>query len=119
MTEVLDIAPALVWMAALTSIIAFGSTVWSLMTSPAKRNGEHIGVLFKQTEALELRVAAIEQAQAQLPTKDDMHVLHLGMAEMRGDVRVMSAAMEGNMKVMQRLENIVSRHEEHLLGAKR
>lgn len=66
------------------------------------------------------RISSLEQTVRSLPGKDDMHALHLGMAEMRGDLREMRAAMEGNTRIMGRLENIVTRHEEHLLdGAKR
>lgn len=66
---------------------------------------------------LERRTALTEQTLEGLPGSSDMHQLHLGMAELRGDLREMRAVMEGNQKIMVRLEDIVTRHEQHLLGA--
>lgn len=49
----------------------------------------------------------------------DPHQLHLTVKDMQGDLKTMNAVMEGNNKIMGRLELIVGRHENHLLdGAK-
>ncbi len=66
------------------------------------------------------RLQSAEQTLQMLPGKDDFHTLSLTLAEMRGDMREIRAVMDGNQKVMVRLESIVTRHEDHLLdGAKR
>ena len=44
-----------------------------------------------------------------------MHQLHLAMKEMQGEMKTTAAVMEGNNKIMSRLEDIVARHENHLL----
>ena len=119
MTE-LSLAPVIAWASAIALLLSVGTTVWNIFSGPSRQNGARIGAQGKEIDALALRVAALEQKQSVMPTKDDMHALHLGMSEMRGDMREMRAAMEGNMKVMGRLETIVTRHEDHLLeGSKR
>lgn len=66
------------------------------------------------------RIAALEQTITVMPDKDDMHKLQLEMVKMTGSLGQMQAVMEGNAKIMERLETIVSRHEDHLLeGSKR
>jgi hypothetical protein len=115
-----SVATILLWAAAISTLISVATVIWNIFSGPSRKNGERIGAQGKETSALSLRVAALEQKQSAMPTKDDMHALHLGMSEMRGDLREMRAAMEGNMKVMGRLETIVTRHEDHLLeGSKR
>lgn len=66
------------------------------------------------------RIATLEQTITVMPDKDDMHRLQLEMVKMTGSLGQMQAVMEGNAKIMERLETIVSRHEDHLLeGNKR
>lgn len=66
------------------------------------------------------RIASLEQAIQAMPGKDDMHSLQLELVKQTGALAEMRAVMEGNQKIMARLENIVSRHEDHLLdGGKR
>lgn len=65
------------------------------------------------------RLASVEQALRGQPTKDDMHQLHLVLKEMQGEMKTMAAIIDGNNKIMSRLETIVGRHEEHLLDGGR
>lgn len=74
----------------------------------------------KRMDRHDQRIASIEQTVKEMPGKDDMHKLELQMARIGGTMERMEAVMEGNQKIMSRLELIVSRHEDHLLdGAKR
>lgn len=114
-----SVASVLLWVAALSTLVSFGTVIWNIFSGPSRKNSERLTAQGKELDALGLRIAALEQAQRMMPSKDDIHGLHLGMAEMRSDLREMRAAMDGNMKVMGRLEAIVTRHEEHLLEGKR
>ncbi len=68
----------------------------------------------------ERRITSLEQTVAALPDRGDIHKLELHMTRIGGTMERMEAVMEGNQKIMSRLELIVSRHEDHLLdGAKR
>ncbi len=63
----------------------------------------------------ENRLTSVEQTVNGLPGKDHIHDLKLELAGMKGELREMRAVMEGNNRIMGRLETIVSRHEDHLL----
>lgn len=66
------------------------------------------------------RITLLEQTVTVMPDKEDMHRMELELAKMVGALGQMQAVMEGNAKIMERLETIVSRHEDHLLeGNKR
>ena len=106
--EVLDISPAVVWVIALTQLLTFGLTIWNLLSSPSRTNG-------KRLDVIDGRVQAVEQTQRSGPTKDDLHGLELALGDLKGEMKAMRAAMDGNSKIMERLETIVSRHEDHLL----
>lgn len=67
----------------------------------------------------EARVSSVEQTLQAMPGRDEMHKIELGISEIRGDMRALSASMEGNSKVMLRLEAVVSRQEDHLMNGAR
>ena len=65
------------------------------------------------------RIASLEQTVTVMPDKDDMHRLQIEITRMVGKLGQMQATMEGNAKIMERLELIVSRHEDHLIDGAR
>ncbi len=69
----------------------------------------------KRMDRHENRIAAMEQTVQSLPDKDDVHAMQIEMVKQTGSLNEMRAVMEGNAKIMARLEAIVSRHEDHLL----
>lgn len=78
-----------------------------------------LAALGGRADGQEARIAAVEQAMGALPGQDHIHAVQLSLADMRGELREIRALMQGNGAVMQRLEAIVTRHEEHLLEARR
>ena len=64
----------------------------------------------------EARIAKLEHTVQSLPAKEDVHKLQLQLVRMEGMLSKMDAVMEGNAKVMARMDTIVTRHEDHLLG---
>jgi hypothetical protein len=61
------------------------------------------------------RIDRMEQTLQGMPGKDDMHALQLELIKQTGAMEKMAAVMEGNAKITERLEIIVTRHEQHLL----
>lgn len=60
------------------------------------------------------RIAWLEQTIQSMPGKDDTHRLEILLAEMAGDMKAMRTAMDGMRSSLQRTEDIVGRHEDHL-----
>ena len=63
----------------------------------------------------ETRLNALEQSIKSMPTREDMHSIQIAMERMNGAMGRMEAVLEGNAKIMTRLETIVTRHDDHLL----
>jgi len=61
------------------------------------------------------RLASIEQTLRGLPAKQDMHELQISITELKGELKTMAAVIDGRNRLMERLETIVERHEDHLL----
>ena len=113
--QVLNISPVVVWVIALSQLLTFGLTIWGLMSSGARSNGKKLEEHAKRIDGHDQRIASVEQLIDGLPTKENVQSIALAMARMEGDIRVMRAEMEGFMDIMNRLEAIVSRHDNHLL----
>lgn len=128
--ETTSVQTLVIWALALTAIINFGTNLWTIFSGPSRRNAvslaEHAALLSR----IEARVQSVELHQGALPTmevvhksaeatKQVMHQLELALSDVRGDIREMKAVMDGNTKIMARVENIVARHDDHLLDGKK
>lgn len=118
--EVLNISPLIVWAVALSQLLTFGLTIWNLLASGSRTNAKTLADHAKSLGEHHLRLASLEQKQTQLPSANDLHALELTMEQLKGEMRAMTATMQGQTGIMERLELIVGRHEQHLLdGSKR
>jgi phage shock protein A len=84
------------------------SAQFEQLSQERKADGERM-------ERLDARIASMEQSMRILPGRDDLHELQLSMRSMQGDMKALTAVMEGNAQIMTRLETVVGRHEQHLL----
>lgn len=64
------------------------------------------------------RLASMEQTLRGLPAKQDMHDLQISITELKGELKTMAAVIDGRNRLMERLETIVERHEDHLLDGR-
>lgn len=86
----------------------------------AKAIAERFQLGSERMDRHDQRLSSMEQTLRTLPDKEHLHELQLAIAGLQGDLKAMTAVIDGNNKVMTRLESIVGRHEDHLLdGAKR
>ena len=92
-----------------------GVVLWNIFSGPSKRNAAKLEEHGKAIDSHGQRLSVMEQAQKAMPSRDDVHRMALTMTEMQGDIKAMRVEVEGNMAIMERLEAIVSRHENHLL----
>jgi hypothetical protein len=105
----------IVWALALSTLINFGALIWNIFSGPSKKNGARLDAMAQTLAALDHRLSSVEQSQRVLPSKDDMHELELAMERLKGEMKTMSQVMAGQSAIMERMEAIVGRHEDHLL----
>ena len=118
--QVLNISPIVIWVIALSQLLNFALTVFGLLASGSRSNADKIKAHATKLEDHGIRIGSIEQFHAMQPTTKDFHDLELVIEQLNGKLATMSAVISGNVAIMERLESIVSRHENHLLeGGKR
>ena len=111
----LNINSAVVWVVVLTQLLNFGLMVWNLMSSGSRANTKKIEELEARLGRHDLRLNSVEQSLRSGPSPGDMHTLELAMEQLKGELRTISAVISGHVAIMERLEAIVGRHENHLL----
>jgi hypothetical protein len=110
-----SVANLLLWVSAASLVLSFCTAVWTIFSGPSKKNSTKIDTLTDKVAAIDRRLGDIEQSQRALPSKDDMHELELAMERLKGEMKTLSQVMNGQSAIMERMEAIVARHEDHLL----
>lgn len=72
--------------------------------------------LRKEYAALEGRVSKIETCMDNTPSGAALHELSLSIAGLRGDLKVATEKIGGLGQVVNRVEQVVARHEDFLLN---
>lgn len=96
--------------------LSIGAMVYAFFASRKKDNAQQFEGVNARMDELEHRLTRTEARLDNAPSSEDIHGLQLQMERMSGGLGKVVAVMEGNAKIMERLENIVSRHEDHLLN---
>lgn len=93
-----------------------GSIVYTFIATRRKDVDRRIDELNARLDRQDRRLASVEQGVSLQPGKEELHAIQLEIARMGGQLGRVEAVMEGNAKIMERLEKIVGRHEDHLLS---
>lgn len=97
-------------------LLSFGAIIYTFISSRRKDTDERFKDGSKRMDRHDMRIVALEQTVQAMPGTGDIHALQLELVKQTGSLAEMRAVMEGNAKIMARLETIVSRHEDHLIG---
>lgn len=108
------------WTISIPVLVSLGTVIYTHLRTRRTGVDDRFKAGSERMDRHERRIQSIEEKIAAAPGQNDIHSLHLDIAKMTGAMGRMEAVMEGNAKIMMRLETIVSRHEDHLLsGTKR
>lgn len=107
------------WIRVIGFVLSIGAIVFTFFRTRREDVDERFKTGSERMDRHEARISKMEQTVQSLPDKDDVHAMQLEMVKQTGSLNEIRAVMDGNSKIMARLEAIVSRHEDHLLeGAK-
>ena len=103
-TEVLNISPFVAWVLALSVILNFALSVWGLLASGSRTNARKLEGHSDQLTAHNGRIAAIEVAQREMPTGNDMHVLEMSMSKLQGSLDVLTERLKPLKAMTERMQ---------------
>lgn len=80
----MDLQPLVPWLAFLLSISAIGTQIYSLFTSPSRRNAEEIGKIKTDQASHDRRIQSVESELKHVPDRQTIHKLELFMEKLSG-----------------------------------
>lgn len=98
----------------LAFVISIGVGIYAFFVNRRKDVDQRFHDGTQRMNRLQERISTIEHEVKQMPGKDEVSDLRVMLADMGGDMKAMTATMLAMSKSMERLENSVSRHEDHL-----
>lgn len=107
-----------IWALALTTLMNFVTNVWTIFSGPSKRNAAALAEHAKLIDDMQGQLQSVQLKQAAQPTTETMHQLELAMEQMRGEMKATAVQMKAQTEIMERLEAIVGRHDNHLMGGR-
>ena len=114
----MEFDPTFTWsnlLAMITLFVSVATAFYAWFSSRRANVDDRFKAGSDRMDRHENRLVRVEQSLEVTPSREDIHKLELSMAQMNGTMTRIEAVMEGNQNIMTRLENIVSRHEVHLL----
>lgn len=97
------------WMIALAVQFFIGWLLWSARAAFASK--KDLQAQEVRIEGLHLKIVEIEGRMRNMPAAEAMHELSNAMERLRGDLKAISARLDGTNALMNRVENTVARHE--------
>lgn len=77
-----------------------------------------VGFLLKRIYDLEKRLSKAETCLDKVPSEDALHELALSIRAFGGDLKVVVEKIDGLGRIVDRVDRVVSRHEDYLLNGK-
>lgn len=105
--QVLNISPFVVWVVALSQLLSFGLTLYSLFSSGSKKNAERLEAHSAQLAAHDQRLGRVEHVIADIPSQRDFHELETKMVQLSGALEVMAERMKPLEAITERLQEWV------------
>lgn len=71
--------------------------------------------LEERTQNNQSEIKAVNQKIEAMPNSDHFHRLEIALTELTGEVKVVSQAVKGQHEILNRIDNTVGIHQEHLM----
>ncbi|MBX8802510.1 DUF2730 family protein [Ochrobactrum sp. MR28] len=80
----MNLEPFVPWLAFILSFSALATNVWSVFTSPSRRNAEEIGKIKTDQAAQDRRIQTVEAELKHVPDSKTIHKLELLLEKLNG-----------------------------------
>lgn len=106
-----EIAALLPWLSAATALLALATTLWSILSSPARKAADRV-------TAAEVRLATLEREQLILsarvdgvPTREALHGLEMSLARLEAQMGRIDERLKPISATMERMQDALLHKE--------
>ena len=97
----------MLWVLAFSSIVSFGTNVWTIFSGPAKRNAAHLIELATKVGAHDAEVQRLRDTVDKLPGSEAMHRLEMSMARMEGHIDKIDERLKPVAAIATRMQDLL------------
>lgn len=108
--EAIDLA-----LRAASFLLSLGAVGYTFVATRRKDVDSRIEKIERRLGESRNDIVALRARVEEGPSREDIHAFALSITEMRGELRVIAVEMKGQSELMERLESVVGRHEDHLM----
>ena len=113
----MDFSPAN-WMQLVTTVLAVLAFSVSIYSTRRRDIDKRLRSIETQVDQADRRLVAIETELQARPAQKDLHALQVAVTEIGGELKAVRAAIEGHVKLVERLDTILERQENFLMTHK-
>jgi uncharacterized coiled-coil protein SlyX len=103
----IEIVKLLPWLAAATAILSLATTVWSVLSSPARKTAERLNAFETRLITLEREVAMLDARLDGLPTREMLHGLELSLTRLETQLGRIDERLRPVAATMERMQDML------------
>lgn len=107
MNDPLILSPLIAWVGALSLLLNFALSLYSLLSSGSRANRTMLEAHEAALNTLEGRIAAVEQSLRILPSTGDLHKIELALSRMEGELGIMGQRLQPVAAIAERMQEML------------
>lgn len=112
----MNLEPFVPWLAFILSFSALATNVWSVFTSPSRRNAEEIGRIRKDQVAHDRRIQTVEAELKHVPDRETLHKLELFLEKLNGRLDSIDGRFDTVDEKLKPIQSATERMNEALMA---
>lgn len=97
----------ILWVAAVSTLISFGTVFWNIFSGPSKKNSAKIGELEGRMGANDVEVQRLRDKVEAMPNSQMMHRLELALARMEGHIDRLDERLKPVTAIAERMQDLL------------
>lgn len=101
----IEIAALLPWLSAATALLALATTLWSILSSPARKAADRVAAAEARLDAMDREIVRIEARLDALPSRDALHGLELSLGRLEAQIGRIDERLKPISATMERMQD--------------
>lgn len=97
----------MLWVAALSMLISFGTALWNIFSGPSKRNHTKLTDLEARMAAQDIELQRLRDKVEAMPNATMMHRLELALARMEGHIDRLDERLKPVTAIAERMQDLL------------
>lgn len=114
----MDIGPVLIWVAALSALLSFATTIWNMLNAGAKKNAARLDELFdkvseisdsfqSKTAEMDRHLQRHDDRLSVMPSIEMMHRLEMAIGRLEGDLGKIDERLKPVASIAERMQELL------------